>query len=97
VINNQGGVIFNLIDGPGNIPEQGEYFITNQKLTANHLANEFGFDYIKIDTTKGLKNGLKDFFKFDGKTKIMEVCSDQKSAKQSFDTFKKHIKLSYES
>ncbi|MBK8292343.1 MAG: hypothetical protein IPK96_16775 [Flammeovirgaceae bacterium] len=62
VINNQGGVIFNLIDGPGNIPEQGEYFITNQKLTANHLANEFGFDYIKIDTTKGLKNGLKDFF-----------------------------------
>lgn len=97
VINNQGGVIFNLIDGPGNIPEQGEYFITNQKLSAHHLANEFGFDYVKIEEAKRLKTALKDFLKFDGKTKIMEVCSDQKSAKQSFDTFKKHIKLSYES
>lgn len=97
VINNQGGVIFNLIDGPGNIPEQNEYFITHQKLSANHLANEFGFDYVKIDTSKHLKSSLKEFLKFDGKTKIMEICSNQKSAKQSFDTFKNHIKLSYES
>ncbi|MBK7650995.1 MAG: hypothetical protein IPJ20_09955 [Flammeovirgaceae bacterium] len=97
VINNQGGVIFNLIDGPGNIPEQEEFFITNQKLSAHHLANEFGFDYVKIEEAKRLKTALKDFLKFDGKIKIMEVCSDQKSAKQSFDTFKKHIKLSYES
>lgn len=97
VINNKGGVIFNLIDGPGNIPEKEEYFITDQHRTADHLCKEFGFEYLKVDSLKKLKTSLKDFFTFDGKTKIMEIMSDQKSAKESFNQFKKHIKQAYES
>ncbi len=97
VINNQGGIIFNLIDGPGNLPEQSEYFITNQKLSANYLANEFGFDYLKVDSGKKLKASVKQFFDFGGNTKIMEIVSSQKSAKGAFEQFKKHIKKGYES
>ncbi len=97
IINNQGGVIFNLIDGPENIPEQGTYFITEQKLSANPLCTEFGFDYLKVDSHKKLKASLKNLFNFDGRTKIMEVISDQKKAKESFIQFKKHIKQGYES
>jgi 2-succinyl-5-enolpyruvyl-6-hydroxy-3-cyclohexene-1-carboxylate synthase len=97
IINNKGGIIFNLIDGPGNIPEKEEYFITDQPLTADHLCKEFGFEYLKVDSIKKLKTSLKDFFTFDGKTKIMEIMSDQKSGKESFNQFKKHIKQAYES
>jgi 2-succinyl-5-enolpyruvyl-6-hydroxy-3-cyclohexene-1-carboxylate synthase len=97
VINNHGGIIFNLIDGPGNLPEQNEYFVTNQKLSASHLANEFGFDYHKVDSSKKLKASIKQFFDFGGNTKIMEIVSSQPSAKSAFEQFKKHIKKNYES
>lgn len=97
VINNHGGIIFNLIDGPGNLPEQSEYFVTNQKLSASNLAREFGFDYMKVDSIKKLKTSLKEFFDFGGSTKIMEIVSSQESAKKAFDQFKKHIKKGYES
>ncbi len=96
LLNNHGGVIFNLIDGPGNLDEKNDYFITNQKLNASHLAGEFGHDYIKIDSYKKIKPSLKEFFSFDGKTKILEVLSDQHTAKETFDLFKNNIKRGYE-
>ena len=96
VINNHGGVIFNLIDGPGNLDERDEYFITDQKLTASHLATEFGFDYLKIDTFKKVKPTLKDFFEFEGRTKILEINSDQNTAREIFEQFNSTIKKGYE-
>lgn len=96
ILNNHGGVIFNLIDGPGNLPEKNEYFITHQQLTASHLASEFGYDYLKVDSFKKIKSALKDFFSFDGKTKILEVISDQATAKEIFEQFKNNIKKGYE-
>jgi len=96
VINNQGGVIFNLIDGPGNLEEKEEYFITQQRLTASHLATEFGFDFIKLDSLRKVKNMLKDFFEFEGRTKILEITSDQSTSRKTFELFKNTIKKSYE-
>lgn len=97
VVNNQGGVIFNLIDGPGELPEAHEFFITRQKLSARHLALEFGFLFQQADNLKQLKSSLKDFYKFDGPTRILEITTDQASSKESFNQFKNHIKTSYES
>jgi len=96
ILNNQGGVIFNIIDGPGNLDEKHEYFITRQKLTASHLAEEFGHDYVRIDSIKKTESSLKKFFKFNGKTRILEVISDQETSKQTFEEFKKKIKKGYE-
>jgi 2-succinyl-5-enolpyruvyl-6-hydroxy-3-cyclohexene-1-carboxylate synthase len=96
LLNNHGGVIFNLIDGPGSLEEKDEYFITNQKLTASYLAEEFGHDYLRIDSYKKIKPALKDFFSFDGKTKILEVVGDQQTAKETFELFKDNIKRGYE-
>lgn len=97
VVNNHGGVIFNLIDGPGDLPEANEFFITRQRLSARHLAHEFGFQFQEADNLKQLKSSLKDFFKFDGPTRILEITTDQASSKESFNQFKNHIKSSYES
>jgi 2-succinyl-5-enolpyruvyl-6-hydroxy-3-cyclohexene-1-carboxylate synthase len=95
VLNNHGGIIFNMIDGPGNVPERDEFFVTKQKLTAKHLATEYGFDYSHIDSIKKLKGGLKDFLIFNDKTKILEIESDQEENKEAFEKFKQQIKSGY--
>jgi 2-succinyl-5-enolpyruvyl-6-hydroxy-3-cyclohexene-1-carboxylate synthase len=96
LVNNHGGIIFGMIDGPGNLPESSEYFVTNQKLSAKSLADEFGIDYALLDTQKKNKNSLKDFFEFTGKTKILEIQSEQKTAKEAFDKFNSQIKKGYD-
>ena len=96
VMNNQGGIIFSMIDGPGSLPEAEEYFVTQQKLTAKNLADEFGINYILLDSAKKIKNSLKDFFNFEGKTKILEIKSDQKIAKEAFSNFNLQIKKVYD-
>jgi 2-succinyl-5-enolpyruvyl-6-hydroxy-3-cyclohexene-1-carboxylate synthase len=97
VVNNQGGIIFGMIDGPGDLPESEEYFVTQQKLSAKNLAEEFGTSYILLDTLKKTKNSLKDFFNFEGTVKILELKSDPNEAKEAFNKFKLTIKKGYDS
>jgi 2-succinyl-5-enolpyruvyl-6-hydroxy-3-cyclohexene-1-carboxylate synthase len=97
VVNNQGGIIFGMIDGPGDLPESEEYFVTQQKLSAKNLAEEFGTSYILLDTLKKTKNSLKDFFNFEGTVKILELKSDTNEAKEAFNKFKLTIKKGYDS
>lgn len=96
VLNNHGGIIFGIIDGPGSLPEADEYFITRQKLSAKKLCEEFGFDYLPLDNRRKMKNLLKDFFEFDSRTKVLEIESDTSMNKKTFDNLKKKIKQSYE-
>jgi 2-succinyl-5-enolpyruvyl-6-hydroxy-3-cyclohexene-1-carboxylate synthase len=97
LLNNHGGLIFNMIDGPASLPEAGEYFITRQKLNAEFLSKEFGFDHLKIDNRRKVKNTFKEFLTFDGPTKILEFESDLNVNRAIFDKLKKTIKDSYES
>lgn len=97
VLNNHGGVIFGMIDGPGELPEAEEFFITQQKLSAKNLCLEFGLEYARIDTTKKIKNVLSDFFEMDGKPKLIEIDTDSKKSKQVFEQFKQLIRKGYES
>lgn len=97
VLNNHGGIIFNLIDGPGDLPESAEYFVTQQRLTARKLCEEFDFDYLKLDSRRKMKNLLTDFFEPGGRTKILEIETDQQTNRSIFNTFKQKIKQSYES
>lgn len=97
LLNNHGGIIFNLIDGPADLPESAEYFVTKQRLTARKLCEEFDFDYLKLDSRRKLKNLLNDFFESDGRTKVLEIETDQQINRNIFETFKQKIKQSYES
>ncbi|HEY9006150.1 MAG TPA: 2-succinyl-5-enolpyruvyl-6-hydroxy-3-cyclohexene-1-carboxylic-acid synthase [Ohtaekwangia sp.] len=96
LLNNHGGVIFKMIDGPGSLPESDEYFVTRQKLTAKKLCEEFGIEHLQLDNKRKLKNLLKDFFEFDGKPKILELESDTLINKIIFDNLKEKTKKSYE-
>ncbi len=97
LLNNHGGLIFNMIDGPASLPEAGEYFITRQRLNAEYLCKEFDFDHLKLDNRRKLKNILKEFYEFDGRTKILEFESDINMNRSIFDSLKQTIKQSYES
>lgn len=96
VLNNHGGIIFKIIDGPASLPEAEEYFVTKQKLNAQKLCEEFQFDYLKLDNKRKIKNQLKDFFEFDGPAKILELETDTTVNKNIFDNFRQQIKKSYE-
>jgi 2-succinyl-5-enolpyruvyl-6-hydroxy-3-cyclohexene-1-carboxylate synthase len=96
VLNNHGGLIFKMIDGPASLPEADEYFVTHQKLNAKKLCEEFEFEYLKLNQTTKAKDLLKDFLNLNGKTKILELESDSNHNKTIFDNFKKKIKTSYE-
>jgi 2-succinyl-5-enolpyruvyl-6-hydroxy-3-cyclohexene-1-carboxylate synthase len=95
VLNNHGGIIFNMIDGPAGRHESAEYFVTHQKLGAKSLATEFGLTYDSPDAPKKWKNSLKHFFEFDGKPKLVELESDQQKTIDEFNTLKTQMKKSY--
>ncbi|HCW08223.1 MAG TPA: 2-succinyl-5-enolpyruvyl-6-hydroxy-3-cyclohexene-1-carboxylic-acid synthase [Cytophagales bacterium] len=95
VLNNHGGIIFNVIDGPGNVAELKEFFVTDQKLSARHLCSELNYDYLHVDSEKKIRNSLKDFLVFDSKTKILEFESTQEENKEAYQKFKQKIKEGY--
>lgn len=97
LLNNHGGQIFDILDGPSSTPEADEYFVTRQRLHAKKICEEFGFDHLKLDNTKKIRNLLRDFFTFDGSTKILELETDTKSGRNELEQLKQKIKQSYES
>lgn len=96
VLNNHGGAIFSVIDGPSQLPESDTYFVTDQQLNTNYVCREYDFDNLKLDNLRKLKNTLKDFFDFDGRTKVLEFESTAEKAKQVVEDFKKQIRNNYD-
>lgn len=96
LLNNHGGLIFDVLDGPSSMPEAGEYFITRQMLSGLKLCEEFGFEYLRADHSRKLKSLFRDFLESGNSTKIMEYESDTASNKHFFEQLKLKIKNSYE-
>ncbi len=76
VLNNHGGGIFKLIDGPGHQPEVEELFVTKQPLTAEMTAKEYGFNYFPVHSRDELLHDLDVFFDAEGPAKILEVFTE---------------------
>jgi 2-succinyl-5-enolpyruvyl-6-hydroxy-3-cyclohexene-1-carboxylate synthase len=95
ILNNHGGIIFKMIDGPAGRNEADEYFVTHQPLNAKSLANEFGMGYDSVDNPRRWKNSIKNFFEFNGKAKILELESDPEKTTNEFNTLKNIMKKSY--
>jgi 2-succinyl-5-enolpyruvyl-6-hydroxy-3-cyclohexene-1-carboxylate synthase len=58
LLNNGGGNIFRMIDGPKAQPELESHFITNTGRTAKHMALEAGYTYHKIESMEDLQVAL---------------------------------------
>jgi len=89
LINNHGGIIFNLIDGPARQPEAAEFFITEQKLNARSLANEYRLEYYDASTD------LPTYFGRSEQARILEIESWQEDNKKIFEEFRHNLKQTY--
>jgi len=73
LLNNHAGGIFRLIEGPSKQPELEEFFETQQALNASHLAAEYGFEYVLVNSSQGLDQALATFFEASAVPKILEI------------------------
>lgn len=94
VLNNHGGGIFRLIDGPRQQPEREEYFETRQALSARRTAEDFGMEYHQIDLTEPgtyplLSAYLADFYgRESGHAKLLEIVTDPLVNQAEFDRYR---------
>ena len=89
LLNNHGGGIFNLIDGPNTQPELEEFFLTKHKLNAKNLAAENGLSYNLCKNNDEFANALATFYDVSEQAKIIELSFDMDKSAAIFKAFKK--------
>ncbi len=91
VINNQGGGIFRLIDGPKNLPELEEYFETKHNRTAEYICQENQIEYTQVRNFEELLDGLAHFFEASDDAKLLEIFTNPETNEQVYNALKQHI------
>lgn len=91
ILNNHGGGIFRMIDGPGKQPELAEYFETKQNLIADNTAKDFNLDYSLCKDEMHLTAALEQFFMESPRSKILEIETGSSTNTEVFKNFKSSI------
>lgn len=89
LLNNNGGGIFNLIDGPSGKPELEKFFLTKHALKAKNLAADFGLIYENCTSQNELNQALNSFFEPSETTKILELSFDMNKSSEVYKAFRK--------
>ena len=90
VLNNGGGGIFKLIDGPGNLPneELETYFFTPHALNAKNPAADHNLSYFHAANRSELQRVLPKFFAPASRAALLEIPTDSEVNAQVFQQFK---------
>jgi 2-succinyl-5-enolpyruvyl-6-hydroxy-3-cyclohexene-1-carboxylate synthase len=96
LLNNHGGGIFRMIDGPGDVKEIDEFLVTRQPLTGKKLCEEFGFEYNVLDSRRKMSNAIADLLEPSGRPKLLELNTAVDTNKNILLSLKRIIKDSYE-
>ncbi|MEM9981178.1 MAG: 2-succinyl-5-enolpyruvyl-6-hydroxy-3-cyclohexene-1-carboxylic-acid synthase [Bacteroidota bacterium] len=88
VLNNHGGGIFRIIQGAREQAELDTYFETEQSLSADALAKEFGMAYHLATDLDSLTAGLAGFFEKSAQPKLLEVATSSTTNAAIFEQFK---------
>ncbi len=91
IMNNQGGGIFRLIEGPSSLPELEEYFETRHSFTAQYICEENKFDYYPIHSESELNTHLNKFFSVSEKTAVMEIFTDPEENQKAYKKLRRSI------
>lgn len=91
VLNNGGGGIFRLIDGPGQMPELEEFVETKHTRTAELVAKDYNVGYTKATNFDELEAALKTFYEPSDRPKILEIITDSKITAEFFKKYKQLI------
>lgn len=88
VLNNHGGGIFRLINGPKQLDELEEFFETHQKLDTANTARDFAMKYFNVKSLKVLPDTLEKFFDKNTGASILEIETEPKINQQVYEDFK---------
>jgi 2-succinyl-5-enolpyruvyl-6-hydroxy-3-cyclohexene-1-carboxylate synthase len=88
VLNNHGGGIFRLLDGPAGQPELEDYFETRQRNKAELTAKDTGLTYFYCHTMDELHKHLPSFFDLSGGAKLLEIETDPQTNAEVYKRFK---------
>lgn len=91
LLNNNGGGIFNLIDGPSSAPELDKFFLTKHTLKAKNLAADFGLIYETCTSQNELNQALNSFFEPSETAKILELSFDMNKSAEVYKAFRKMV------
>jgi 2-succinyl-5-enolpyruvyl-6-hydroxy-3-cyclohexene-1-carboxylate synthase len=91
LLNNNGGGIFNLIDGPSSAPELDKFFLTKHTLKAKNLAADFGLIYENCTSQNELNQALNSFFEPSETAKILELSFDMDKSAEVYKAFRKLV------
>ncbi|GIW22209.1 MAG: 2-succinyl-5-enolpyruvyl-6-hydroxy-3-cyclohexene-1-carboxylate synthase [Candidatus Sericytochromatia bacterium] len=81
ILNNNGGGIFDMIEGPSKFENKIKYFNTPQNYPIEFLA--FGFEYFSVSSMLELEKSIEYFFKSKNTT-ILEIKTDMKKKQRVF-------------
>jgi 2-succinyl-5-enolpyruvyl-6-hydroxy-3-cyclohexene-1-carboxylate synthase len=88
LLNNHGGNIFRLLDGPSRQPELDDYFETKQTLNASNTAADAGMAYFSCENGKALEEMLPQFICVKDRGAILEITTDGKVNASVFAAYK---------
>jgi 2-succinyl-5-enolpyruvyl-6-hydroxy-3-cyclohexene-1-carboxylate synthase len=75
ILNNQGGGIFRLIDGPSQQPELEQFFETKHSRTARHICADFNIAYWEANDGDSMKQGWEAMQAHEG-AGVLEIMTD---------------------
>lgn len=90
ILNNGGGGIFGLIDGPGALPELNRLFASEHQLNSKDIASHFNIPYLVIKNQEELNDRSYDFFNNDG-LMIMEILTKKENNSEVFKNIKNKL------
>ncbi|MEO8961082.1 MAG: 2-succinyl-5-enolpyruvyl-6-hydroxy-3-cyclohexene-1-carboxylic-acid synthase, partial [Ginsengibacter sp.] len=73
LINNSGGGIFRIIDGPSDAKELEDFFETKHHISAKKLVEFYGLNYLSASDEKMLEQALCQFFDSQQKSTVLEI------------------------
>ena len=90
LLNNHGGGIFDIIEGPNKLDRATQecFFLTPQPLTARRTAEDHGLDYFFADNESSLNSQLPAFFANRSRAAILEIETNMEINTQVFAEFR---------
>lgn len=92
VLNNGGGGIFRMIDGPARLPELETWFETRHERKAKEIAGLYGWKYLEASDVQTLDAALKDLYLPGEGPALLEIFSNPSVNKSVFQVFKKRLR-----
>ncbi len=92
LINNKGGNIFRIIDGPTDEKIIKKYFEAKHDMNAEYLCKQFGLTYATAHNENELKIALNDFLKIADKPGVLEIFTDNIKSPQILKDYFSNLK-----